>query len=43
MKIQRALNLDGGSSSGFWFNGQAGVVSIREQKRVRDYLAIVAR
>ena len=42
-KIQRALNLDGGSSSGFWFAGESGVFSIREQKRVRDYLAIVAK
>ena len=43
VKIQRALNLDGGSSSGFWFAGKASVVSIREQKRVRDYLAVVPR
>lgn len=43
LKIKRALNLDGGSSSGFWFNGNDGVFSIREQKRVRDYLAVVPR
>jgi exopolysaccharide biosynthesis protein len=42
-KIQRALNLDGGSSSGFWFAGENGVFSIREQKRVRDFLAVVAK
>ena len=42
-KTQRALNLDGGSSSGFWFAGADGVFTIREQKRVRDYLGIVPR
>lgn len=43
-KIQRALNLDGGSSSAFWFkraNGSA--FSIDEQKPVRDFVAIVPR
>ncbi|MGI9089017.1 MAG: phosphodiester glycosidase family protein [Chthoniobacterales bacterium] len=40
-RIQRALNLDGGSSSAFWFDGAEGVFSIREQKTVRDFLAIV--
>ncbi len=43
LKVQRALNLDGGSSSGFWFKGMNGVTSIREQKTVRDYLAIVPK
>ncbi len=43
LKIQRAFNLDGGSSSAFWFNGASGVVSIPEQKTVRDYLAIVPK
>lgn len=43
VKIQRALNLDGGSSSGFWFAGGNGPFSIREQKTVRDYVAIVPR
>lgn len=42
-KVQRALNMDGGSSSGFWFAGEKGVVSIRELKTVRDYLAIVPK
>jgi exopolysaccharide biosynthesis protein len=42
-KPQRALNLDGGSSSGFWFAGDNGPFSIREQKRVRDYVGIVPR
>jgi Phosphodiester glycosidase len=43
-KIQRALNLDGGSSSAFWFkraNGSA--FSISEQKPVRDFVAVVAK
>lgn len=42
-KVQRALNLDGGSSSGFWFAGEKGAFSIREQKSVRDFLAVVAK
>jgi uncharacterized protein YigE (DUF2233 family) len=43
-KIQRALNLDGGSSSAFWFkraNGSA--FSISEEKTVRDFVAIAPR
>jgi uncharacterized protein YigE (DUF2233 family) len=44
LKIQRALNMDGGSSSGFWFKGDNGeAFSLREQKSVRDYLAVVAK
>ena len=43
LKIQRALNMDGGSSSGFWFMGEKGSFTIREQKRVRDYLGVVAK
>ncbi|MGZ5020488.1 MAG: phosphodiester glycosidase family protein, partial [Chthoniobacterales bacterium] len=42
-RIERALNLDGGSSSGFWFAGENGVFSIREQKTVRDYIAVMAK
>ena len=42
-KIERALNFDGGSSSGFWFAGETGAFSIREQKTVRDYLAIAPK
>jgi hypothetical protein len=43
-KIQRALNLDGGSSSAFWFARQeAGAFSISEQKGVRDFVGIVAK
>ncbi len=43
-KIQRVLNLDGGSSSAFWFkraNGSA--FSISERKTVRDFVAIAPR
>jgi exopolysaccharide biosynthesis protein len=43
-KIQRALNLDGGSSSAFWFareNGRA--LSIPEEKPVRDFVGVVPR
>ena len=43
LKIDRALNLDGGSSSGFWFAGEEGAFSIREQKAVRDFIAVVPR
>jgi Phosphodiester glycosidase len=42
LKIQRALNFDGGSSSAFWFARETGsAFSIREQKPVRDFVAIV--
>jgi hypothetical protein len=43
LKIQRALNLDGGSSSGFWFGGEGEPFSISEQKPVRDYVGVVAK
>ena len=39
----RALNLDGGSSSAFWFVGEQGVISIPEFKPVRDFVAVVPR
>ena len=43
-KIQRALNLDGGSSSAFWFKRANGTAfSIAEEKPVRDFVAIVLR
>jgi hypothetical protein len=43
-RISRALNLDGGSSSAFWFERSAGgAFSIPEQKRVRDFVAIVGQ
>jgi exopolysaccharide biosynthesis protein len=42
--IQRALNLDGGSSSAFWFRRKDGsVFSISEQKSVRDFVGVGAR
>lgn len=40
-KILRAMNLDGGSSSGFWFNG--GSVSIAERKTVRNFVGLVGK
>lgn len=43
-KIQRALNLDGGSSSAFWFaRHEDGAFSVSEQKSVRDFVAVVPR
>ena len=44
LKIQRALNLDGGSSSAFWFVRENGsTLSIPEQKPVRDFVAVVPK
>ena len=43
MKIVRALNLDGGSSTAFWFAGQENVFSIPEAKAVRDFVAVVPK
>ena len=43
VKLQRALNLDGGSSSAFWFAGAREPFSISEQKTVRDFIAVVPR
>jgi len=43
-KIQRALNLDGGSSSAFWFARKDGsAFSIPEQKTVRDFVGVMPR
>jgi uncharacterized protein YigE (DUF2233 family) len=43
-KIWRALNLDGGSSSAFWFRRKTGdTFSISEEKRVRDFVGITAK
>jgi hypothetical protein len=43
-KIRRAMNLDGGSSSAFWFARENGsVFSISGQKPVRDFVGVVAR
>jgi exopolysaccharide biosynthesis protein len=44
LKIQRALNLDGGSSSAFWFARENGsVFSIPEQKPVRDFVGVLPK
>jgi exopolysaccharide biosynthesis protein len=44
LKIERALNLDGGSSSGFWFARENGsAFSISERKSVRDFVGIVPK
>jgi len=44
LKIERALNLDGGSSSAFWFARENGsAFSIPEQKTVRDFVAVVPK
>ena len=43
-KIQRALNLDGGSSSAFWFRKNDGsAFSIAEEKTVRDFVGVTAQ
>jgi hypothetical protein len=43
-KIWRALNLDGGSSSAFWFQRNGGTpFSIPEEKAVRDFVGIVPK
>ena len=43
-KIRRAMNLDGGSSSAFWFARENGsVFSIPGQKPVRDFVAVVPK
>lgn len=42
--IWRALNLDGGSSSAFWFKRRDGsAFSIAEEKPVRDFVAVMPR
>jgi uncharacterized protein YigE (DUF2233 family) len=43
LKIARALNLDGGSSSAFWCRTTAKTVSAPEAKTVRDFVAVVPR
>jgi uncharacterized protein YigE (DUF2233 family) len=43
LKVQRALNLDGGSSSAFWFAGERGPFSMAEQKTVRNFVAVVPK
>ena len=41
-KIERALNLDGGSSSAFWFDNGRQPLSIPEEKHVRNFIGISA-
>jgi len=43
LKAQRALNLDGGSSSAFGFTGEREAFSIPEQKTVRNFVVIVPK
>jgi uncharacterized protein YigE (DUF2233 family) len=43
LKAQRALNLDGGSSSAFWFAGEREPFSISEQKTVRNFVAVASK
>jgi hypothetical protein len=43
-KIRRSMNLDGGSSSAFWFTRENGsVFSMPGQKPVRDFVGVVAK
>jgi hypothetical protein len=43
-KIRRAMNLDGGSSSAFWFAREDGsAFSIPGRKPVRDFVAVVPK
>lgn len=42
-RIQRALNLDGGSSTGLWVKADPEPFYLPEGKEVRNYLGIVAR
>jgi hypothetical protein len=43
-KIRRAMNLDGGSSSAFWFRREDGsAFSISGRKPVRDFVAVVQK
>lgn len=43
LKAQRALNLDGGSSSAFWFAGEREPFSISEQKTVRNFVVVAPK
>jgi hypothetical protein len=44
LRIERALNLDGGSSTGFWVARENGsAFSIPEHKPVRDFVGIVPK
>jgi uncharacterized protein YigE (DUF2233 family) len=43
MKVTRAMNLDGGSSTAFWFRGAGEPFSMPEQKTVRNFVAVCPR
>lgn len=43
LKIQRALNFDGGSSSAFWFAGKQSAFSIDEFKTVRNFVIVTPK
>lgn len=43
LKVRRALNLDGGSSSAFWFAGKDDVFSISEIKTVRNFVIVAPK
>ena len=43
MKVVRALNLDGGSSSALWVKGTPMPFYIREVKPVRSFIAVIPR
>jgi hypothetical protein len=43
-KVRRAINLDGGSSSAFWFAREDGsAFSMAGQKPVRDFVGLVPK
>ncbi len=43
-KIWRAMNLDGGSSSAFWFKkADGGIFAISEDKAVRDFVGVASK
>ena len=41
--VKRALNLDGGSSTGLWLKAEPEPFYLREGKDVRNYLAVIPR
>jgi hypothetical protein len=44
LKVDRALNLDGGSSTGLWWRDDRGTEHYdRESSTVRNFLVLVAR
>lgn len=43
LRVQRALNFDGGSSSAFWFAGKEGAFSIDEFKSVRNFVIVTPK